>query len=589
MTMVPEVEPRGERLPPPPPPRWDVSQAPAAEVVHSLEAGLGLPRVLCGVLAARGVDDPASAKAFLRPLLSTLHSPEDLTDLPIAVARIKEAIEREEVIFIHGDYDVDGMAGSALLTRWIRRLGGDAEPFVPHRLQDGYDLGPRGVEAAVRRGASLLVTVDCGILAHDAVSAARDSGLDVIVTDHHAPGDTLPEAQAVLNPNRIDCAYPNKGLCGAGVAFKLCQGLASAFSLPEEDLHPFLDLVAMATVADLVPLTGENRTLVRYGLKALARTENLGLGRLMEEVGLEAEKVSAGTVGFVLAPRLNAVGRLGDPSLGLRLLITTDPEEARSLAREADALNRERQEMDRATLEQAMANLAGEYDPAEDFGVVLAAEGWHPGVVGIVASRVVERLHRPTILFAMHGEKGRGSARSIPGFHLLDAVRAAGGHLERFGGHRQAAGMEIRRENLGTFRDAFLEAAKNALMGEDLRPRLGVDLEVRLEDLTQELHDLLTYLGPHGMGNPRPVFLARNVEMVGPARVVGSNHLKLRIAQGSAALEAIGFNLSDRIDPGTLGRGPIDVVFQLQENEFRGITTLQARLKDLRRSGGEGS
>ncbi len=587
--MVPEVEPRGERLPPPPPPRWDVSQAPAAEVVHSLEAGLGLPRVLCGVLAARGVDDPASAKAFLRPLLSTLHSPEDLTDLPIAVARIKEAIEREEVIFIHGDYDVDGMAGSALLTRWIRRLGGDAEPFVPHRLQDGYDLGPRGVEAAVRRGASLLVTVDCGILAHDAVSAARDSGLDVIVTDHHAPGDTLPEAQAVLNPNRIDCAYPNKGLCGAGVAFKLCQGLASAFSLPEEDLHPFLDLVAMATVADLVPLTGENRTLVRYGLKALARTENLGLGRLMEEVGLEAEKVSAGTVGFVLAPRLNAVGRLGDPSLGLRLLITTDPEEARSLAREADALNRERQEMDRATLEQAMANLAGEYDPAEDFGVVLAAEGWHPGVVGIVASRVVERLHRPTILFAMHGEKGRGSARSIPGFHLLDAVRAAGGHLERFGGHRQAAGMEIRRENLGTFRDAFLEAAKNALMGEDLRPRLGVDLEVRLEDLTQELHDLLTYLGPHGMGNPRPVFLARNVEMVGPARVVGSNHLKLRIAQGSAVLEAIGFNLSDRIDPGTLGRGPIDVVFQLQENEFRGITTLQARLKDLRRSGGEGS
>ena len=589
MTMVPEVEPRGERLPPPPPPRWDVSQAPAAEVVHSLEAGLGLPRVLCGVLAARGVDDPASAKAFLRPLLSTLHSPEDLTDLPIAVARIKEAIEREEVIFIHGDYDVDGMAGSALLTRWIRRLGGDAEPFVPHRLQDGYDLGPRGVEAAVRRGASLLVTVDCGILAHDAVSAARDSGLDVIVTDHHAPGDTLPEAQAVLNPNRIDCAYPNKGLCGAGVAFKLCQGLASAFSLPEEDLHPFLDLVAMATVADLVPLTGENRTLVRYGLKALARTENLGLGRLMEEVGLEAEKVSAGTVGFVLAPRLNAVGRLGDPSLGLRLLITTDPEEARSLAREADALNRERQEMDRATLEQAMANLAGEYDPAEDFGVVLAAEGWHPGVVGIVASRVVERLHRPTVLFAMNGEKGKGSARSIPGFHLLDAVRAAGGHLERFGGHRQAAGMEIRRENLGTFRDAFLEAAKNALMGEDLRPRLGVDLEVRLEDLTQELHDLLTYLGPHGMGNPRPVFLARNVEMVGPARVVGSNHLKLRIAQGSAALEAIGFNLSDRIDPGTLGRGPIDVVFQLQENEFRGITTLQARLKDLRRSGGEGS
>jgi single-stranded-DNA-specific exonuclease len=578
----PEANKGGGDLPPPPRPRWQLSEVPDPEMVEGLAAELRLPRPLCALLVVRGIHNPDEAKAFLRPLITSLHPPEELTDLPKAVSRIARAIKGGEVIFVHGDYDVDGMAGTTLLTRWIRELGGDVVPFIPHRLRDGYDLGPRGVREAGESGATLLITVDSGILAHDAVAQATDKGMDVVVTDHHTPGDTLPPALAVLNPNRADCSYPNKGLCGAGVAYKLCQGLAEVFHREQEELHPLLSLVALATVADLVPLTGENRTLVRFGLRALAQTRNPGLDRLMHVAGVNPQEVDAGTIGFVLAPRLNAVGRLSDSRLGLRLLLTEDVEEAERLAEEAEALNRERQATDRRTLEEALARLKGRYDPDRDFGLVIAGEGWHPGVVGIVASRIAERVHRPTILVAMEGEKGRGSARSIPGFHLLDAIRAAGEHLERFGGHRQAAGLDVTRDNLPSFTEAFQREAREALEGEDLRPLLRVDLEVGLDELTEEVHKYLEYLGPHGMGNPRPVFLARGVGLQGPARVVGSNHLKLVIKGKGGPMEGIGFGMSDRIPPESLANKPLDVAFQLHMNEFRGRRTLQARLKDLR-------
>lgn len=572
-------------LPPPPVPRLVPPTGLRPHKVRSLEDALSLPRVLCAILVARGMEDPEEAKAFLRPLLARLHPPENLADLPTAVTRIRRAIQKEEIILVHGDYDVDGMAGTALLTRWLRGLGGRVETFVPNRLEDGYDLGPKGLSVARKVGASLLITVDCGVLAHEAVSRAASSGLSVIVTDHHTPGSDLPPAVAVLNPNRIDCPYPNKALSGAGVAFKLCQGLGNAFGIPEEELYPLLDLVCMATVADLVPLTGENRTLVRYGLRALARTRNPGLQALLEGAGLDPGELSAGTVGFVLAPRLNAVGRLGDASIALRLLLTDDPGEARSLAQTAETLNRERQSADRRTLDEALSQLADDFDPDEDFGIVLAADGWHPGVVGIVASRVVERIYRPAILVALQGDVGKGSARSIPGFHLLEAIKAAGGYLERFGGHRQAAGLELRKENLPGFREAFNREARRRLDGEDLRPSLRVDLEVQLGEMTPELHRYMKYLEPHGIGNPRPVLLARDLALKGPPRVVGSNHLKIRLGCGPAELEGIGFGLADRVDPGSWGSGLVDVAFHLQEDEFRGAKRLQARVREIRPSG----
>jgi single-stranded-DNA-specific exonuclease len=568
-----------------PAPRWVPGPVPDPDRVAVLERELSLPRALCSLLVTRGFHDPGAAKAFLRPSLSGLNPPGTLEDIPAAVHRIVAALEARETIFVHGDYDVDGMAGTALLTRWLRRLGGTVAPFVPHRVRDGYDLGPAGLEAAAAAGASLMVTVDCGILAHGALAEARGMGMDIIVTDHHTPDGQLPPALAVLNPNRADGSYPDPGLCGAGVVFKLCQALAQARGVSQEELHPLLDLVGMATIADLVPLAGENRILARFGLRALAQTRNLGLRALMDHAGVGPEQLSAGTVGFVLAPRLNAVGRLGDASRGLRLLLTEDQGEADHLAREAGELNRERQEEDRRILAEALGQLAGSYDPERDFSVVLGSEGWHPGVVGIVASRVVELVHRPAVLVSLQGDRGRGSGRSIPQFHLLDGIRACAPHLERFGGHRQAAGMEILRHRLPQFREAFNAEARRALEDQDLRPTLHLEVEVRLEDLSWDLHKYLKHFGPHGIGNPRPVFLARGVSLAQPGRVVGSHHLKLHLRQGRTELEAIGFRMAQRLPPDALGPGPLDVAFQLQENEYRGTRRLQANLKDLRPSG----
>ena len=550
-----------------------------------MEQELSLPRPLCSLLVTRGLHAPEAAKSFLRPSLSELHPPGILQDLPRAVERILAALAVGETIFVHGDYDVDGMAGVALLTRWLRQMGGTVVPFVPHRLRDGYDVGAAGLEAAMAAGSSLLVTVDCGIRAHEALREAQALGMDVIVTDHHTPDRELPPALAVLNPNRADGSYPNRGLCGAGVAFKLCQALAEARDVREKELHPLLDLVGMATVADLVPLTGENRILARFGLRALDRTRNHGLRALISQAGMDGEEVSAGMVGFVLAPRLNAVGRLGDADQGLRLLLTEDELEAGRLAREAGELNRERQEADRRILEEALEQLAGSYDPRRDFVVVLGSEGWHPGVVGIVASRVVELVHRPTVLVALEGNRGRGSGRSIPEFHLLEGIRACGHHLERFGGHHQAAGMELLRDRLPGFREALNLEARKVLERVDLRPTLRVEVDVGLGELSWDLHRYLRHLGPHGIGNPRPLFAARAVTLAVQPRTVGAGHLKLRLRQGGAELDAIGFRLAGRFPPGILGQGPLDEVFQLQVNEYRGQRQLQANVKDLRPAG----
>jgi single-stranded-DNA-specific exonuclease len=533
---------------------------------------------------ARGFKEPEDAKSHLRPDADRLHSPESLRDLPLAVDRILRAVDGGEPILVHGDYDVDGMTGATLLTRCVRLLGGKALAFLPHRLRDGYDLGPAGLRAAEEAGAALIVTVDSGILAHDAVREAGGRRIDVIVTDHHAPGHTLPPAVAVVNPNRDDCDYPNKGLCGAGVSFKLCQALMSSRRIPAEQLHAQLDLVALATVADLVPLTGENRILARLGLRQLSETRNQGLRALMTVAGVDPGSVTSGSIGFNLAPRLNALGRLGEPERALALLMTENAAEARALAEEADALNRRRQELDSWVLEDALRQLAGSYDPDADYGLVLSSDQWHPGVVGIAASRVVERMNRPAILVAMGQDSGRGSARSVPGFHVLEAIRAGGEHLVRFGGHRQAAGIEVARENLPAFRAAFNAAARDELAGADLRPSLTVDVEIRLDEVTWDLHRYLRHLGPHGIGNPQPLFLTRGVTFPRPGRVVGTGHLKARLRQGATDLEAIGFRLADRLRPEVIGQGPFDVVYQLRTNDYRGTRSLQAHLKDLRRS-----
>ena len=562
------------------PPRWELSDPPDEAQAGALSAALSLPGELCRVLVGRGHGEVEAAKSFLRPRVAHLPEPGTLRDLAGAVERLRAAIRTGETVLVHGDYDVDGVCAAALLTRWIRRLGGRAEAFAPHRLRDGYDLGAGGLAAARAAGATLLVTVDCGIVAHDAVLQAREAGIDVIVTDHHAPGDRLPEALAVVNPNRSDDPSGRGSLCGAGVAFQLCRALAGGAGVSDDEVFLDLDLVALATVADLVPLEAENRVLVRYGLRALERTAKPGLRALLDICGIDGVP-EAGRVGFTLAPRLNAVGRMGDAADALRLLLTEDPDEARRLAATADEINTRRQEEDRRTLAEAFRQLEQDFDPDRDRGVVLAAEGWHPGVIGIVASRVVERIHRPTVLVALDGEGGRGSARSVPGFHLHRALTRCAGHLRRFGGHAGAAGMDLDRAELDGFRAAFNQVAAEALDDDLLLPRIRVDLEVEAGAVTLELAELARYLGPHGIGNPRPVFLARGLE-VAAGREVGRGHLKLRVRSGTTTAEAIGFGLCERFHPAEIQGRRVDAVFHLSVNEYRGRKTPQMRLLDLR-------
>jgi single-stranded-DNA-specific exonuclease len=559
--------------------------APNEAAVRTLGDALHLPVPLCRLLATRGVDTPDAAKRFLRPRLEQLHDPRAMADMAPFVARIVAALDRDENILVHGDYDVDGICAATLYTRVLRELGGRAQPFVPHRARDGYDLGPAGVKAAQDAGASLLITADCGIVAHDAVAAARHAGIDVLVSDHHTPAPTLPPAVAVLNPKRTDCAYPDKALCGTGVAFKACQALARARGMDEEALLYHLDLVALATVADLVPLTGENRVLVHFGMRVLKETRNPGLRALLDVTGLAGrDDLSTGHLSHVLAPRINAVGRMADAMDGVRLLLTEKEEEARVLARQLDEENRRRQAVDRSILAEAVELLAPTFDPARQRAVVLASDRWHAGVIGIVASRIVERVHRPTALIALRGDgHARGSARSIPGFDLYAAIRDCGEHLERYGGHRAAAGFDIRPDRIEAFRDAFDARARAALTDEQLVAEIGVDLELSLAAADREMFRYLRHMGPFGIGNPTPVFVARGVEVSG-VRPVGEGHVKMHLHQDGARLEAIGFRMADRYAAVGTANGRLDVAFQLQEDRWRGRVRLQAKLVDLRGS-----
>lgn len=563
--------------------RWVFPPPPPQDAVEALSRSLSLPRALCRILASRGYAEVDAARNFLRPHPGQIHPPSLLAGMDDAVERLRHALDSGETILVHGDYDVDGICATTVYVRALRMMGGSAEPFVPHRLRDGYDLSAAGVAAARDLGAGLILTGDCGTVAHEAVAAAAAAGIDVIVTDHHTPAATLPPAIAVVNPNRADCSYPDKGLAGVGVAYKVCCALAEAVGFPVERLASLLDLVAVATIADLAPLTAENRALVRWGLSILPRTPNPGLRALLVTTGLaERGEISAGQVGYVLAPRINAVGRMSEAQRGVQLLLTDDHEEARRIAAELEQENRYRREVDGRTLKEALTLLEREFDPERDRGVVLASDRWHPGVIGIVASRVVEEIHRPTILVAVDGAEGKGSGRSVRGFHLYEALSACSAHLIRFGGHRMAAGCSVDPRRLDAFRAAFDAEARGRLTAEQLIPEVRVDLEVSLGELDGGFYRLLGHAAPFGVGNPTPVFAARGVRLAGSPRVVGDRHLRMTMAESGARLEAIGFGMADRIDEVSGQNRPLDVAFKLDENHWNGRTTLQAKLVDIR-------
>ncbi|MGQ0640037.1 MAG: single-stranded-DNA-specific exonuclease RecJ [Gemmatimonadaceae bacterium] len=563
-----------------PTPRWIFSPRADEGVVRLLEQAVKMPSRVCALLAARGFSLPDDAKHYLRPRLNRLIDPGALTGIDAAVARISRAIDAGERILVHGDYDVDGMCSTTIITRTLQRLGASAVPFIPHRLRDGYDLTSAGARAALDVGATLVIACDCGTSAVQPIAELASAGVDTIICDHHLPGGPLPRAVAVLNPRASDSTYPDKDLCAAAVVFKLAQALLRARGKSDTFALGMLDLVALATVADVAPLRGENRILVRYGLRLLQETRNLGLRALIRAVGLEGKEINAGRVGFVLAPRLNAAGRVGHGMLGVDLLLEQDEQRALERARELEELNRERQSIDRQTLEEAR-QMAEQLDLDATYGMVLASPTWHPGVIGIVASRLVELFTRPVILIATEDGIGKGSGRSTSRFDLHSGILACRELLMRFGGHRVAAGLTIAQDQIGAFSAAFNAVARERLTPDDLIPEQRIDLEVPCDDTLWKLEAAVRHFEPFGMGNPAPTFVSRGMTLVNPPRTVGADGLKLALRGEQGSLEAIGWGMAE-LAASLVPGATLDVAYRLERDEFQGEERVVARLCAVR-------
>ncbi len=561
------------------PKRWLLPTEPDPGAVERLLHELHLPFPICRLLAIRGYVVPDEAKTYLRPRLDHLHDPNCLADLDRAVERLVRALRDNETILVHGDYDVDGMCSTTIMVRALVAAGGNAVPFIPRRLEDGYDLTDAGVRAAHAAGATLVVTCDCGTSAHRPIAELQATGIDVIVTDHHLPGGPLPPAFAVLNPKRPGCPSPDKDLAAVGVAFKLALALTRAVGGNEHAILGMLDLVALATIADVAPLRGENRVFVRYGLKLLNEAKRPGIRAMIRAAGLEGKMLTAGRVGFILAPRLNAAGRLGSALRGVDLLLAASDQEANPIARELEELNATRQETDRAILARARS-LVQQMDLSSTYGIVLAEQGWHAGVIGIVASRIVEEYGRPTVLIALDGAEGKGSGRSISAFDLHGGLAECADLLLRFGGHRLAAGVTIAAEQVPAFAARFNHVAAARLTEDDLVSELRVDLELPLREADDELEALLRHMEPCGIGNPSPLFVSRGVTVAAPPRVVGKDGLKLMLSCDGYELTALGWGMGPRARELSAG-AVIDVAFRLERDEWHGDSRLQARLADF--------
>jgi single-stranded-DNA-specific exonuclease len=559
--------------------------------VQALARGCGLHAPAARVLWARGLRDVSAVRHFLSPRLSDLEDPGRLAGMARSVGRVAAAIRNREAILLFGDYDADGVTSVTLLKKAIELLGHDASYRIPDRFQEGYGLTETAVEEAAAAGTRLLISVDTGIRAAGAARRARELGLDVIITDHHLPEAELPPAFEILNPNQPGCAYPNKSLCGAGVTFKLVQALLKEFRLPAERyaalLDSFLILVAIATVADIVPLTGENRVIVKRGLASLQRTKNAGLKALMKAAGLEpGGPVSSGDVGFRLAPRINAAGRMAHARDAVELFLTRDETRATAIAQELDCLNSERQETEERMVREILAQVEQAPPPGDCRTLIFCGKGWHKGVVGIVASRVAERFCRPALVLAEEPETGlvQGSGRSIPAFHLLDALESMSDLFVRFGGHRQAAGVTLMAERVEEFRRRFEEYARERLQPDDLRPLYKADAELAPAELNEESAAEIFRLQPFGLGHPQPLFLMRGLRAAEPAAVFKEKHLRVKLSAPTGVITAKAWNWAARAGEFAPG-ARLDALVTIEEDNWsaaRGYPGWAIFLKDVR-------
>jgi single-stranded-DNA-specific exonuclease len=565
------------------PKRWRTIDSPVRETA-TLRNELKIHPILCGILAHRGIDNFDKAKFFFRPDLGNLHDPFLMKDMQVAVERVIDAMANHEKILVYGDYDVDGTTSVAIVYDFLTKIYDkeQLEFYIPDRYREGYGLSSQGIAYAAEHNFSLLITLDCGIKSVELIASAKAMGIDTIVCDHHLPGADLPPAFAILNAKQPDCHYPYKELCGCGVGFKLIQGLSVELGLEENEYLPYLELVATAIAADIVPITGENRILAYHGIKQVNSNPSTGIRALIELSG-SGKEITIGSLSFMIGPRINAAGRMDDAKKAVSLFIEKDPEHAKTLAAALQTDNNSRREADAQITEEAVQMLLA--DPALESkkSTVVFDPGWHKGVIGIVASRLLEKYYRPTIVITRSGEILAGSARSIPGFNIHDGLEHCSDLLLGFGGHYFAAGMTLMPEKLAAFQQRFEEIASAQLTEDQLVPEIVIDAITALKDLTPSFFRILQQMEPFGPENLRPVFCLRNVRNSG-CRVVKDEHVRFEVEQDGARITGIGFNMAERLmlleDSSRL-----DIVFTLEENNFRGVTSLQMKVIDFDMAG----
>ncbi|MFO7946788.1 MAG: single-stranded-DNA-specific exonuclease RecJ [Armatimonadota bacterium] len=548
---------------------------------QELAEAADIPVILASLLRARGVHTPEAVKTFLQPSLEALYDPMELPDMRPAAERVIEALADGEPVLIHGDFDADGITATALLVQFLSRLGGEAHYYVPHRVEDGYGLIPYAVEEAVKRDINLIITVDCGVTNVEEISRGREMGAEFIIIDHHLPGPELPDA-LVVDPKRTDYDGPDDDLAAVGLAYKFAEAICRMMEIPLESVRrAFFDLVAIGTVADVVPLVGENRIFVKYGLQLLPHTRKPGLTALMNLTDINGE-VSAQDISYRLAPRLNACGRMADASDAIDLILAGDEDVAMKAALDMEGLNNRRQREQETTLTSAQSMIAQRIDFEQDAVIVLESEDWHAGIIGIVASRLVEEHYRPVFLMTRQDDVYRGSARSIEGFHVANALQECSDLLQRHGGHALAGGFTVPVDRLPAFRERLNDIARRTLLPQDLKPTIRIDAEIPLGEVDENLVQQLRRMEPFGHSNPEPVFMSPQVEIV-EVRQVGreGKHLKLLAACGDRVFDCIGFNMGDEAEWIRPGR-PVDLAYTPEFNEFNGRVSLQLRLADLR-------
>jgi single-stranded-DNA-specific exonuclease len=561
--------------------RWNILEA-ATQKTTALQQALNINNTICKILVQRGIDNFDTAKNYFRPSLHHLHNPWLMKDMDKAVDRLLQAINNQENILVYGDYDVDGTTSVAAMYSFLQNIYHNIDFYIPHRYKEGYGISKEGIDYAAAKNISLIISLDCGIKSVALIDYAKTLHIDFIVCDHHLPDNILPNAVAILNAKQKDCNYPFKELCGCGVGFKFMQAIAEKLQLDENSYLQFLDLVATAIAADIVPITDENRVLVFYGLKKINENPNIGIKALMQLANVQ-KNITVNNLVFIVAPRINAAGRMDDAKKAVQLFIEKDEQKALQLAAILHTDNNERREADVSITEHALAMIENDSSTILKNTTVVYHESWHKGVVGIVASRLIETYYKPTIVLTKSGDIIAGSARSVAGFNLYEAIHACKNYLTAYGGHFAAAGLSLLPENLENFKNAFEQVVANTITPEQLIPEIVIDAEINFDEINFSFFNIITQMEPFGPENMRPVFIAKNVIDTGYSKVVKDIHLKIVVKQNDTTFSGIGFNMANKFALIEQNK-PMDIVFTIDINEWNGEKSLQIKLLDLQLS-----